>query len=53
MDIDEKQAKIMPILESHNARKAILFGSYARSTEDKRSDIDLIIVDGQIEKPTF
>jgi predicted nucleotidyltransferase len=47
MDIDAIRATLSPILESHRARKAILFGSYARSTEANRSDIDLIIIDDE------
>ena len=47
MDIETIRARISPILESHQAKKAILFGSYARSTNDKRSDIDLIIIDDE------
>ena len=45
MDVETIRSRILPILEARQAKKAILFGSYARSTEDKRSDIDLIIVD--------
>ena len=45
MDIGTLKTILSPILESHGAEKAILFGSYARSTEDKRSDVDLIIID--------
>ena len=45
VDIDTIRSKLSPIFESRRALKAILFGSYARSTEDKRSDIDLIIID--------
>ena len=38
---------IAPILERKGARRAILFGSHARGTADRRSDIDLIIVDDE------
>ena len=47
MDVETIRSGISPILKSHHAKKAILFGSYARSTEDNRSDIDLIIVDDE------
>jgi predicted nucleotidyltransferase len=45
VDIESIKSKLQPILESHHAKRAILFGSFARSTDDNRSDIDLIIVD--------
>ena len=47
MDVEAIRFKLSPIFESHRALKAILFGSYARTTEDKRSDIDLIIIDDE------
>ena len=40
---------IAGILEQLGARRAILFGSYARRTQDERSDIDLLIVDDRGE----
>ena len=40
---------ITGILEQLGARRAILFGSYARQTQDQRSDIDLLIVDDRGE----
>ena len=45
MDAETIRESIVPILKSRRAKKAILFGSYARSTEDPRSDIDLMIID--------
>jgi predicted nucleotidyltransferase len=33
-------------------RKAILFGSYARGTQSRRSDIDLVLVE-ETDKPLF
>jgi predicted nucleotidyltransferase len=45
VDIEGITKLITPILKQKNAKKAILFGSYARGTNDKHSDIDLIIVD--------
>ena len=35
---------ILPVLENGGAKKAILFGSYARGDADEYSDIDLIII---------
>lgn len=37
----------MPILERRGAQRAILSGSHARGTADRRSDIDLMIVDDE------
>jgi predicted nucleotidyltransferase len=33
-----------PVFEKAGAEKAILFGSWARGTQSRRSDIDMIIV---------
>ena len=35
--------KIVPILSKYNIKKASVFGSYARGTNDEKSDIDLLI----------
>ena len=35
---------ILPVLKKGGAKKAILFGSYARGDPDEYSDIDVIIV---------
>lgn len=35
---------LTPILKHSNAKKAIVFGSYARGEADEYSDLDLIIV---------
>lgn len=40
---------ISGILEGLGAKRAILFGSYARQTQDQKSDIDLLIVDDRGE----
>ena len=45
MQVDQISHAIAPILEKNGALKAILFGSIARGTHEKKSDIDLIIVD--------
>ena len=41
---------ILPVLEKGGAKKAILFGSYARGDADEYSDIDLIII-AESERP--
>lgn len=39
----------MDVARANRARKAILFGSYARGTATKRSDVDLIFVEDTTE----
>ncbi len=34
---------IIPILVKYNVKKASLFGSYARGSNDEKSDIDILI----------
>ncbi len=41
--VKQIKAKIVPVLEKYNIKKAGLFGSYARGEQTKKSDIDLII----------
>jgi predicted nucleotidyltransferase len=36
--------RIKPIMQKHCVEQAILFGSFARGTNDNRSDIDLLII---------
>ena len=40
--IDEIREKAVPILKNAGARKAALFGSYARGEETSDSDIDIL-----------
>ena len=49
MTLDQIGKKIRNNLERLGANRAILFGSYARGTEDTRSDIDLLIIDNRDE----
>jgi len=35
-----------PIFKSHGVKSAILFGSYAKGTENEKSDIDLLVDSG-------
>ena len=35
--------KILPVLIKYNVKKASVFGSYARGTNDEKSDIDILI----------
>ena len=43
---------ISGLLRRYHAERAILFGSYARSEADARSDIDLVVVGGVRFDPT-
>lgn len=45
VDVNRIREIVAPIVERKGARKAVLFGSYARGTADRRSDVDLLIVD--------
>ncbi|MBI4311249.1 MAG: nucleotidyltransferase domain-containing protein [Chloroflexi bacterium] len=44
LSLDEIKATVAATLAGSIARKAVLFGSYARGDADEYSDIDLIIV---------
>jgi uncharacterized protein len=47
MNAEEIRRRVTPVLARRGARRAILFGSHARGTADRRSDVDLIIVDDE------
>jgi uncharacterized protein len=47
VDVATLRRLIAPVLERKGALKAILFGSFARGTADRRSDVDLLIVDDE------
>ena len=47
MEIDAIRNKLLPIFKKNATEKAILFGSHARSTQNRKSDIDLIIIDDE------
>lgn len=42
-------ARVSEALETSGAKRAILFGSCARGTQDARSDIDILIIDDRDE----
>lgn len=42
--IDEIRQMVAPLLEKYDMASASLFGSYARSTADAESDIDVLLV---------
>ena len=41
---EELKNKLSPFFKKHYIVKAIVFGSYARKTENRKSDLDLILV---------
>lgn len=42
--VEDVGKRLRPFLEKHEIIKAVVFGSYARNTEDRKSDLDLILV---------
>ena len=50
--LEDLKKSLNPFFKKHNIIKAIVFGSYARRTENRKSDLDLIIVQ-QTEKRFF
>lgn len=44
--IEDIKDTLAPIFKSHNTKKAILFGSYAKGTETDQSDIDIYVDSG-------
>lgn len=36
--------KLKPFFSKHHIIKALVFGSYARNTENRKSDLDLLLV---------
>ena len=37
---------LQPVFMNHNVRKAVLFGSYAKGTAKKNSDVDIMVDSG-------
>ena len=44
VSLEEIRSSLLPMLEQCGVEKAIVFGSHARGTQDRRSDLDLILV---------
>jgi len=42
--IEDLKKILNPFFKKHNIIKAVVFGSYARNTENRKSDLDLILV---------
>ena len=48
---EEIASNVKQILKKYHAQNAILFGSYARGEAEPRSDIDLLIIGGDMFEP--
>lgn len=44
--LQEIQSILSPVFSSHNVRKAVLFGSYAKGYADPNSDVDIFVDSG-------
>jgi len=44
-DVDEIRSRCQKALRGTEVQRAIVFGSWARGTQDSRSDIDIIVVE--------
>lgn len=43
MKIEEIKNKIVPILKKHDVKRSSIFGSVARSEDNSRSDLDVLV----------
>ena len=50
LTIEEIKKAVTPICEKYGVNKMWLFGSYARGEADEKSDVDLIVDDGNSTK---
>ena len=48
--LEKLKKNLNPFFRKHNIIKAIVFGSYARNTENRKSDLDLILVKNTEER---
>lgn len=44
LSLEEIRSSLLPMLKQCGIKKAIVFGSHARGTQDRKSDLDLLIV---------
>jgi predicted nucleotidyltransferase len=51
-DVQQIAIKARPIFNRYKIQKAILFGSMARGCQDRKSDMDLLLIQ-RTEKPSF
>ncbi len=50
--LDEIKEMVSQLLRKYGANKAVLFGSYARNSASKDSDIDVMVIGGSSFEPT-
>lgn len=50
LTIDEIKTAVAPICEKYGVARMTLFGSYARGEADEKSDVDLLVDDGDSPK---
>lgn len=44
--IDELKQRLIPVLKENGTKKATLYGSYAKGTATKESDVDILVDSG-------
>jgi predicted nucleotidyltransferase len=44
LNADTIKKRIAPVMKKHRVKRAVLFGSSARGTNDSRSDVDVMVV---------
>lgn len=44
--VDDIRRVLRPVLNSHNVKKAVLFGSYVKGEATENSDVDLLVDSG-------
>jgi len=44
--IEEIKKRLAPVFRARHVKKAILFGSYAQSRADRKSDVDILVDSG-------
>jgi predicted nucleotidyltransferase len=53
LDINDIRDVAAPVLKKTPAKKAFVFGSWARGTQTRHSDIDMVILSDEIPKRFF
>jgi len=52
LSLSEIARRLKPVFTKYHIQKAILFGSFARGSQNQKSDIDLILIQ-ETEEPYF
>jgi predicted nucleotidyltransferase len=50
-DLNKIKAKLSPVFTDRNVKKAVIFGSFARNSQTKKSDLDLLIITKTDKRP--